>query len=92
MRAGDFPHVAEVNPLRREERLQLPAERVPAEPADQRCRRAELCRRYRLVGALAAREIQHLMAGDGLADLGVPVGGRHHVHVDAAGNENAAHT
>ena len=67
------------------------AERILAEPADQRRRRAELCGRDRLVRALAAGKITHRIAGDGLADAGMPVGGRHHIHVDASGNENAAH-
>ena len=78
-------------PCAREERLQLVAERVLAEPADQRRRCAEFRRGYRLVGALAAGKIQQRGAGDGFADAGMPVGRRHHIHVDAAGNEYAAH-
>ena len=81
----------EVDPLRGEERLQLVAERILAEPADQRRRRAEFGGGDRLVGALAAGKIKHRVAGDGFADAGMPVGGCHHIHVDAAGNENAAH-
>ncbi len=77
--------------LRGEERPQLTAERIPAEPADQRGRRAEFGGCDRLVGAFAAGKIQARLAGDGLADPGMPVGGRHHIHVDASGNENAAH-
>ena len=45
----------------------------------------------RLVGALAAGKVKHGLAGDGFADSGMPVGGCHHIHVDAAGDENAAH-
>jgi hypothetical protein len=39
----------------------------------------------------AAGKVQHRLAGDGFIDPGMPVGGRHHIHVDAAGDENAAH-
>ena len=88
---GRLPHEAQVDSLRREERLQLVAERILAEPADQRRRRAEFGGGDRLVGALAAGKIQHRAAGDGFADARMPLGGRHHIHVDAAGNENAAH-
>ncbi len=59
--------------MRGEERPQLLAERIGAQPADQRGRCAELCRGHRLVCALAAREIMHGVAGHGLADLGMPV-------------------
>jgi hypothetical protein len=31
----------------------------------------------------------HGLAGDGLADPGMPGGCRHHIHVDAAGDEDA---
>ena len=71
--------------------LQLSPERILAQPPDQRGLRAEPRRRDRLVRALAARKIQHLPAGDGLADLGMAIGGRHHIHVDAAGDEDAPH-
>ena len=89
--AGRFLHEAQVDPLCGEERLQLIAERILAEPADQRRRRAEFCGRHRLVGALAAGKVEHRCACDGLADAGMPVGRRHHIHVDAAGDEHAAH-
>ncbi len=88
---GGFPHQAQVEPLCGEERLQVTAERILAEPADQRRRRAELCGRDRLVRALAAGKVKHRVTGDGFADAGMPVGGCHHIHVDASGNENAAH-
>ena len=91
MGVGGFLHKREVDALRGEERLQLIAERILADPADQRGRRAELGGCDRLVGALAAGKIQHRFAGDGLADPGMPVGRRHHIHVDAAGDEDAAH-
>jgi hypothetical protein len=69
----------------------LLAERIRAEPADQRRWRAKPGGSHRLVGALAAGKIMHGVAGDGLADPGMPVGGRHHIHVDAAGDEDAPH-
>lgn len=64
------------------------AERILAKPADQRRRRAKLGRRDRLVRALAAGKVKHRIAGNGLADAGMPAGGRYHIHVDAAGDEN----
>jgi hypothetical protein len=48
----------------------------------------QFCGCHRLVGALAAGKIQHGFPCDGLADLGMPVGRRHHIHVDAAGDED----
>ena len=67
-----------------------PNESVPSRPISV-VWRAQLCRRHRLVRALAAGKIQHGLAGDGFADFGMPVGRRHHIHVDAAGDENAPH-
>ena len=89
--SGGVLDEGEVDALRGEKRPQLLAERIRAQPADQRGRRAELRGGHRLVGALAARKIMHGFAGDGLADLGMPAGGRHHIHVDAAGDEDAPH-
>ena len=31
------------------------------------------------------------MTGDGLTDAGMPLGCRHHIHVDAAGDDDAPH-
>ncbi len=87
-----LPYEAEVDSLSPEKRLQLVAKSVPAEPADQRDLRAKFCGRHRLVRALAAGEIMHCLARNGFADARMPRGGCHHVHVDAAGNEDAAHT
>ena len=84
-----FAHEAEFHALGDEKLLQLLAERIPADPTDQRRRRPQFCRRDRLVGALAARKIVHGLSGDGLADPGMPVGGCHHIHIDAAGDEHA---
>ena len=81
----------EVDALRGEERPQLLAEGICAQPADQCGRCTQLRRGDRLVGTLAARKIMHRVAGDGLADLGMPGGRRHHIHVDAAGDEDAPH-
>ncbi len=86
-----LPHQAEVDSLRGEKGLQRSAECIPGHPADQRHRRAELGGCDRLVCALAAGKIEHGVAGDGLADAGMPVGGCHHIHVDASGNEDAPH-
>ena len=91
MGVGGLPNKTEVNSLSGEERFQLIAESILAEPADQRGRCAELCGCDRLVRALTAGEVQHGVARDRLAYLRMPVGGRHHIHVDAAGDENAAH-
>ena len=66
-------------------------ERVLAETADQRGRRPEFCRRYRLVGALAAGEVMHRGSRDGFADARIAACRRHHIHVDAAGDEYAPH-
>ena len=73
MRPGRCLHEAQVDSLCAEERLQLVAERILAEPADQRRRCAEFCGGYRLVGALAAGKIEQRGAGDGFADAGMPV-------------------
>src|ERR1700692_596205 len=88
---GRFPHKTKVDPLRGEERPQLTTERVHPDPADQRDLCAEFGGGHRLVGAVAAGKIKHRVAGDGFADAGMPVGRGHHIHVDAAGNEDAAH-
>src|SRR5258708_6092590 len=77
--------------MRSRKRLQFSAERVLAKGADQRARRAGLYRCERLVRALATGKVKHRITGDGLADAGMPLGGRHHIHVDASGDENAAH-
>src|SRR6185369_8785317 len=53
--------------------------------------RAEPGSGHGLVRSLAARKIQHLEARDGLADFWMACGGCHHVHVDAAGDEDAPH-
>ena len=79
----------EIDALRGEKRAQLLPESIRADSADQRDRRAELGGGHRLVGTLAARKIMHGLAGDGLADPRMPAGGRHHIHVDAAGDEDA---
>jgi hypothetical protein len=84
-------HEAQVYLLCGEERSHFGAERVLANPADQRGWRAEPGRRDRLVRAFAAGKVKQRISGDGLADTGMPVGRRHHIHIDAAGNENAAH-
>ena len=57
MGSGGVRDEGEVDALRGQERLQLLAERIRAEPADQRGRCAELRGRDRLVGALAAGKI-----------------------------------
>jgi hypothetical protein len=82
---------AEIDSLRGEKVLQFPSERIRADPADQRCRCAELGGCDRLVGTLAAGKVKHLPAGDGLADPRMPVGRRHNIHVDASSNEDTAH-
>src|SRR6185369_1727834 len=81
---------SEVDALLLEKLPQLLAEHVHAQPADQRCRCAEFRGGYRLVGAFAAWKIMHGLACDGLTDLRMPAGGRHHIHVDAAGDEDAS--
>ena len=78
-------------PCAREERLQLCAKRILADAADQRRRRAQFGGRDRLVRALAAGKVEHGLARDRFADTRMPVGRRHHIHVDASGNENPAH-
>ena len=84
-------HQAEIDRLRRKERAQLLAEGVLAKPPDQCRQHALLGGRHRLVGALAAGKVQHVLARDGLADLRMALGGRHHIHVDAAGDEHPPH-
>ena len=91
MSLGCLLHKAQVYSLCSQKCLQFIAERILAEPADQRGRRAELCRRNRLVRALATGKIKHRITSNGLADAGMPLGRRHHIHVDASGDENAAH-
>jgi hypothetical protein len=81
----------EIDALEAKKLPQLLAEGVRSQPADQRRRCAEFCGGYRLVGALATWKIVHRFAGDGFTDLRMPVGGRHHIHVDAAGDEHAPH-
>lgn len=87
---GCLLHEAEVYSLCRQKCLQLIAERILAKAADQLGRRAEVCR-DRLVRALATGKVKHRITSDGLADARVPFGRRHHIHVDASGDENAAH-
>ena len=89
--AGNVLDQAEVDRLRGKERPQLPAEGILAEPPDQGGQHALLGRRDRLVGALAAGKVQHVLAGDGLADSWMALGSRHHIHVDAAGDEHPPH-
>jgi hypothetical protein len=80
-----------VDALRSEERSQLLAEGIHAQPADQRGRCTQLRGGDRLVGALAARKIMHGLAGNGLADPGMPGSRRHHIHIDAAGDQDTSH-
>ena len=91
MGSGGVLDEGEVDTLRGQKRPQLLSERIRAEPADQRCRCAQLRGGHRLVRAFAAGKIVHGIAGDGFADLGMPAGCRHHIHVDAAGDEDASH-
>ena len=91
MRLGRLADGAEIDALIAEERPQLSPERILAQPADQRGLGTEPRRGDRLVRTLAARKIKHLPAGDGLADLGMAIGRGHHIHVDAAGDEDAPH-
>jgi hypothetical protein len=77
--------------LCREERLHRLAECVLTDTPHQCRRRAEFSRRDRLVRAFAAGKVKHCLTCDGLADARMPAGRRHHIHVDASGDENPAH-
>jgi hypothetical protein len=79
----------QVDALLDEKCLQLLAERILAEPTDQRGRGAGFRRRHRLVGALAAGKELHRAACDGLANLGKPRRAGDDVHVDTAGDQHA---
>jgi hypothetical protein len=83
-------HERQIDTLCRQKCSQIAAERILADAPNQRRRGTQL-RGDRLVGALAAGEIQHFASGDDLAELRLPLGRRHHIHIDAAGNEYAAH-
>jgi hypothetical protein len=91
MGSGGVRDQGEVDALRGQKCPQLLSERIGAQPADQRRRRAELRCGDRLVRAFSAGKIMDGISGDGLADPGMPDGCRHHIHVDAAGDEDAPH-
>src|SRR5262249_22228706 len=91
MSAIRVAHEIQIDALTGKERPQLCTERVLAEPPDQ-CRRcAEFRSRDRLVRALAAWEIKNVLAENGLAEARMALGSRHHIHVDAAGDEHTPH-
>ena len=91
MRLGRVLDEGEVDALCGEKSPQLLPKGVHTQPADQRGRHAELGGRDRLVRALAAGKIPHRFPGDRLAYLRMPVGRRHHIHINATGDEDAPH-
>jgi hypothetical protein len=85
------PDMADVHTLPRQEGVQFVAEPIGAQLSHHHRGDPQPCRRDSLVGSLAPGKESQVSPHDRLADTGTAVSGRHHIHVDAAHDDDLGH-